>query len=81
MSEDLNKLSIEELGRLFPIIITEYNPDWRGIYLNEKKMILKAIGSNNVKRIDHIGSTAVPGLCAKPTIDILIQVSKDTDCD
>ncbi len=80
MSKDLSKLSVQELGQLFPIIIEEYNREWISLYCREKKMILKAIGINNMIRIDHIGSTAIPGLCAKPTIDILIQVRQETDC-
>jgi GrpB-like predicted nucleotidyltransferase (UPF0157 family) len=81
MTDDLNKLTTQELGHLFPIIIADYDSDWEKFYLNEKHNILSAININDIKRIEHIGSTAVPGLCAKPTIDILIEISDNTNCD
>ncbi len=81
MLEDLNKLTTSELGKLFPVIIVDYNPDWERLYLNEKQNIRDAVGVNNIMRIEHIGSTAVPGLCAKPTIDILLEIADDTKCD
>ncbi len=74
MGKDLNRLSVEALGKLFPIIIVEYNPVWKNLFLSEKQIVMEAIGSNNIISIEHIGSTSVPGLCAKPTIDILIEI-------
>lgn len=79
MSEDLNNLSAQELGLLFPIIIIDYNPDWPDLYLHEKRKIVETVGSGNISGMEHIGSTAVPGLCAKPTIDILIEINEDTN--
>jgi GrpB-like predicted nucleotidyltransferase (UPF0157 family) len=81
MNKDLNNLSTDELGRLFPIIISEYNPDWKNMFSAEKQIIERAVGLRNTRRIEHIGSTAVPGLCAKPTIDILVEIKDDTDTD
>lgn len=81
MTDDLNKLTTWELGHLFPIIITDYNPDWEKLYRQEKQKILNSVGNTIIKRIEHIGSTAVPGLCAKPTIDILIEVHDKTSND
>jgi GrpB-like predicted nucleotidyltransferase (UPF0157 family) len=79
MDEYLDKLSIEELGKLFPIKISGYDPAWKNLFISEKQIIQKAIGTKNIIRIEHIGSTAVPGLCAKPTIDILIEIKNKTD--
>ena len=81
MTDDLNKLTTQELGFLFPIVIADYNPNWKRLYLKEKQIIISAINIRDIKRIEHIGSTAVPGLCAKPTIDILIEISDNTNCD
>lgn len=67
-------MNVAELGALFPILITEHRPEWKKLFLKEKKIILKALGADHQVRIRHIGSTAVPGLPAKPTIDILIEV-------
>lgn len=79
MTDNLNNLSAEELGLLFPIIIIDYNPDWPELYLHEKQKIVETLGAGIISGIEHIGSTAVPGLCAKPTIDILIEINEDTN--
>ena len=47
------------------IIIKEYDPKWQAIFEAESAEIMEAIG-HYVAEIEHIGSTAVPGLCAKP---------------
>ncbi|MEZ5071273.1 MAG: GrpB family protein [Bacteroidales bacterium] len=72
---DLGALNAEELGQLFPVVIETYSPKWPGHYAIEKNRILERIDDSDFVRIDHIGSTAVPGMKAKPTIDILLQVS------
>jgi len=81
MTDNLNNLSAEELGLLFPIIIVDYNPGWPELYLCEKQKIVDAIGAGNISGIEHIGSTAVPGMCGKPTIDILIEIIENTDTE
>jgi GrpB-like predicted nucleotidyltransferase (UPF0157 family) len=53
------------------IEIVEYNPDWADMYEQEAASIRKALGSL-ILEIEHIGSTAVPGLAAKPVIDIMV---------
>lgn len=71
----------EELGKLFPIIISEPNPNWVSLYLSEKEFISNTIGSLNIIRIHHIGSTSIPNIHAKPTIDILLEVVDDIKID
>jgi GrpB-like predicted nucleotidyltransferase (UPF0157 family) len=61
-----------------PIIIVDYNSQWPVIYENEKARILGAIGQKLVS-IEHIGSTAVPGLGSKPIIDIMAAVHRMAD--
>ncbi|MFH0760852.1 MAG: GrpB family protein [Bacteroidota bacterium] len=77
----LDDLTPGELGRLFPIIISEPDSDWPKLFHQEEFIIRKALGETNISRIEHIGSTAVPHLKAKPTIDILLEVPGDTDKD
>lgn len=55
------------------IEIEVYNPQWKLKYEQERSNILNA-ANLYIKDIQHIGSTAVPGLAAKPTIDICIGV-------
>lgn len=79
MTRSLDEMTDEELWQLFPIVLSEYQPIWKECYLAEKKVIIQAIGTHKIVRIHHIGSTAVPGLLAKPTIDILVEIEDAAD--
>ena len=70
----------ERRARIYPIILSEYNPAWPEWYAEEKANLERLIGTNNIQ-ISHFGSTAVPGLMAKPTIDILLEISDDAVID
>lgn len=61
MGKPLSEMSLDELWELFPIILKEHNPSYKDWYLIEKEAIVNAIGLNNIKRINHIGSSAVEG--------------------
>jgi GrpB-like predicted nucleotidyltransferase (UPF0157 family) len=69
----------EERAALYPIILSEYNPEYPAWFKEEKNNLTRLIGAENIVRIRHIGSTSVPGLLAKPTIDILLEIAEDTD--
>ncbi len=79
MNKTLEHMSRQELGRLFPIIVEPYNPQWPALFEQEKGFLETAIGADTIVRLNHIGSTAVPGLDAKPTIDMLLEIKADTD--
>ena len=79
MNNPLQKMTNEELWALFPIILSEHRAEWTKFYEQEKDTIISALGTNNISRINHIGSTSVPGLIAKPTIDILLEIPTDAD--
>ena len=55
------------------IRIVDYDPGWPGMFLREAAAIRTALG-NTAVRIDHVGSTSVPGFAAKPIIDIDVSV-------
>lgn len=55
------------------IEVVPYNPDWPHQFTKEAAKIKLALGDNAIE-IHHIGSTSVPGLSAKPKIDILAVV-------
>jgi GrpB-like predicted nucleotidyltransferase (UPF0157 family) len=59
--------------RIKPIEVVTYDPDWPRWFEAEQDRLIRVLGSRAVS-IDHIGSTAVPGLAAKPVIDILATV-------
>lgn len=75
----LANLTTEELGRLFPINIVAYDKKWKDIFLNEAKLIRQTLGQEIALRIEHFGSTAIEGLSAKPTVDILVEIPSLTD--
>mgnify|MGYP006284785937 FL=1 len=75
--ENLSEMSLEELWELFPIILKEHNPEYKNWYLEEKEKLIKVLDDDKIVRINHIGSTAVKGLIAKPTVDILLEINKD----
>jgi GrpB-like predicted nucleotidyltransferase (UPF0157 family) len=57
-----------------PIIIADYDPDWPAQFRARGAAMRAALGAVAL-RIDHIGSTSIPGLAAKPVIDIQIAVA------
>lgn len=79
MKKQLSEMTLEELWTLFPIILKEHNQDYSRWYEMEKENIVKCVGSKNIKRINHIGSSAVSGLISKPTVDILVEIDRDID--
>jgi GrpB-like predicted nucleotidyltransferase (UPF0157 family) len=78
-NRDLNKMTSGELGQLFSVEIQDYTEKWAALYQEEKQSLISSLQPSDIVKIDHIGSTAIPGLKAKPTIDILLQVSGQTD--
>ena len=61
-----------------PIEIVPYDSAWPRRFEEEQRVVAEAIRSWMVGTIEHVGSTAVPGLAAKPVIDIMVGV-KDLD--
>lgn len=61
-----------------PVVIADYDPAWPARFEAEKARIVGAIGAW-VVAVEHIGSTAVPGLAAKPILDIMVGLPS-LDC-
>ena len=62
------------------IEVVDYNPIWKDAFESEKLLLSGVLGCKAIK-IEHIGSTSVLGLAAKPIIDILVEVTKLADLD
>ncbi len=77
MNKKISEMSLEELWQLFPIFLTEHRDCWKTWYADEESDLKKIIPQ--AVRIEHIGSTAIGSIWAKPIIDILVEVS--TGCD
>jgi GrpB-like predicted nucleotidyltransferase (UPF0157 family) len=56
------------------IVISEYDANWTVLFEEEAHRLRAAFGSSAL-RIEHVGSTSVPGLAAKPVIDIQVSVA------
>jgi GrpB-like predicted nucleotidyltransferase (UPF0157 family) len=57
------------------ISIAPYDPEWPNLYENEAASLRCKLPQAIIIKIEHFGSTAVPGLAAKPVIDVLVEVS------
>jgi GrpB-like predicted nucleotidyltransferase (UPF0157 family) len=79
-SEDyLAKVTIGELKPIdSSIFLSPYNPDWPLSFSRLAQLINNAL-ADKVLLLEHVGSTSVPGLSAKPIIDIVLAVSDSAD--
>ena len=73
MGKSLSDMTLEELWKLFPIILTEHNDAWGAWYAEEEKRLAGILPMDCIK-INHIGSTAIKDIWAKPIIDILVEL-------
>lgn len=73
-------MSLEELGQLFPIDLSPYNPLWIEWAEDEIELLGNLLAGHGAV-INHIGSTAIPGIYAKPIIDILVEIPDPADLD
>ena len=77
--EQIRAVHVGELTPLVgPIQIVDYDPEWPRLYGREVERIQTALG-DRVLALEHVGSTSVPGLAAKPRIDMLLVVADSAD--
>ena len=57
------------------ITLVDYDPDWPQLYERERERISRALGDRALL-LEHVGSTAIPGLAAKPRIDVCLAVAE-----
>ncbi len=62
-------------SRSYPVVLVPYDPAWPRRFAEERDTVARALGEHAVA-IEHVGSTAVPGLLAKPTIDIMVGIRR-----
>jgi GrpB-like predicted nucleotidyltransferase (UPF0157 family) len=56
------------------VTLVPYDPNWPLLFQEEKEHLLACLPQDLIGRIEHFGSTAIPGLAAKPIIDMLVEV-------
>src|SRR5438552_1931610 len=70
------------VGKLAPLVgpihIADYDPEWPRLFAREAERIQATLG-DRVVLLEHVGSTSVPGLAAKPRIDVLLVVANSAD--
>jgi GrpB-like predicted nucleotidyltransferase (UPF0157 family) len=57
------------------VAIVPYDPRWPELFQREAEHLRSCIPTGLIRRIEHFGSTAVPGLDAKPIVDLLVEVT------
>lgn len=77
--EQLRAVTVGELAPLVGHVqIVDYDPEWPRLFEREATRIQAALGDRALL-IEHVGSTSVPGLAAKPRIDVLLVVADSAD--
>jgi GrpB-like predicted nucleotidyltransferase (UPF0157 family) len=77
--DELRAVTVGELQPLAGAIeLADYDPAWPDLFRREVERIREILGER-VLRLEHVGSTSVPGLAAKPIIDILLVVADSAD--
>ncbi|WP_307860002.1 GrpB family protein [Curtobacterium aurantiacum] len=75
--------TVEIIGGPEPVTVTLHPPDagWAAVFADHRRRILEALPGSGTDApvVEHIGSTAVPGLAAKPIVDIVVVVPDITD--
>ena len=61
-----------------PIHLADYDPGWPLLYEREAGRVRDLLG-DRVRLLEHVGSTSVPGLPAKPVVDMLLAVADSAD--
>ncbi|HYN26232.1 MAG TPA: GrpB family protein [Pyrinomonadaceae bacterium] len=56
------------------VSIVPYDPNWPTMFAEERDHLLESLPPEMIGRIEHFGSTAIPGLAAKPIVDMLVEV-------
>jgi len=56
------------------VSVVPYEPAWPRMFEEEKRHLLECLPQDLIRRIEHFGSTAIPGLAAKPIVDVLVEV-------
>jgi GrpB-like predicted nucleotidyltransferase (UPF0157 family) len=76
MKERMETLE-EKIARVVKeeVAVVPYDPRWPEMFERERLHLLSCLPAELVERIEHFGSTAVPGLSAKPIVDMLVEVT------
>lgn len=72
--KEFSEMTLEELWELFPVFLVPHNEQWVKYYDEMNEFLCNILSDYQIKRISHIGSTAVKNIWSKNIIDILIEI-------
>lgn len=75
MTKRITDLTREEIAELFPVMLFPHDGRWTEVYAEERALILNQL-EDKIIRIEHFGSTSIPKILAKDTIDILVEIDE-----
>lgn len=78
MKKQLKEMTLDELWAIFPIELVPHSAEWEKQAVEEIALLQKLLALYNPV-ISHIGSTAIPGIMAKPIVDILVEIDPEAD--
>ena len=81
MGKDLSEMTLEELWDLFPIFLVQHDDRWKEYYHEIESTITDLLAGYPVKRVSHIGSTAIQGIWAKDIVDVMVEISDKADME
>ena len=81
MGKELSEMTLEELWDLFPIFLVQHDDQWNEYYKEIEYTITELLAGYPVKRISHIGSTAIQGIWAKNIVDVMVEISEKADME
>ena len=77
----VSELTPQEFQKTFPITLADVLPEFADWYEEEKASILSVVDAKDIVRINHIGSSAIPNIKAKPVVDILLELDGTANVD
>ena len=81
MEKELSEMTLEELWDLFPIFLVQHDDQWNEYYKEIESTMTDLLSGYPVKRISHIGSTAIQGIWAKNIVDVMVELSEKADME
>ena len=72
--KELTDMTLEELWQLFPIVLADHDDRWAEFFRQMRDTLAEILAPFPPARVSHIGSTAVPGIKAKPIVDVLVEL-------
>ena len=81
MRKELSEMTLEELWDLFPISLVQHDEQWNECFKEIESTIKDLLAGYPVKRISHIGSTAIHDIWAKNIVDVMVEISENADME